>query len=828
MRRAVAGPVAALMAVAGVLAGGPARGQDAAFDCPDLGGTELFAGGEITVSGSEWHFFCTYSKVDYDAGQVAVTWFEPGSSPPECPLAATFETDDGYNARGAIGSASHAAHVSYRYHTSPPGDLPREAIVGLAGRLLAAAEARAVACGTASPGTASPSPSPSPDVAVCEVGGLVTDSLGRPVANVLVQLNGPGLQAETATDGEGRYRFSGFVPPGSAFDPATDLVTVSLLLQEGGPRPRFRFLYRQVPGAGPVDAVAEARTAPFAPVGESCVKDPVIGRDATVATPSSADDWRDLWAMYRQLSTAIAFAEGTLGARLDHGLPLSVVTWCDSGVDELCDGTLGAFYSSNSGAPYIGLEVSESAGKGLVADDTIYHEFGHALMVDVNDDRDPSPPGRVPHGGYYGNPYSSNDSWIEGFATFFSTMVAKHVEGRPPRFRFRSGAEQDLEADLDVWSAGGRYEELAVASLLLDFEDGPGDYAAAGPADVPVDDVRFVDLGGLVVGEVRGLPGSSLARLFVRFLGESGDVLATRSVWIAPGEDRLGVGGAAQFMVPVPEGIGYSTIRITGLRDAAVDDDPIDLSVEELWSALEDGSTADPKAGKPDDYGHIFDVAELHDVLMDRFGGLDRDGDGTEDVDQVFIAHGFYDDPGGIRRYEPGAEVGPTGHPPVGPDGRPAGPPTIRYGPPVLPELEATVEAHGVEVSVVAFVDHPAPGEGRGYAYEAVPVDGRVPVLVPDPGTGATVTLVAAAPGYLPRVIGVVGSEEFWARAAERPGTPYLAFDALLEPGTVELGGSSGPWGILLVVSGALVVLGVLALVPHLVRRRRAGVGGRT
>lgn len=646
-----------------------------------------------------------------------------------------------------------------------------------------------------------PSASPSEGGKACTIRGVVKDHRGGPIGGVHVQLNGPGIQIDSQTAANGEYRFENWVPAGSTLDPASEDVKVSMLLEEF-PVGRYQFFYRS--------DVPQLDTLPFKPEGETCRKD-IDFAAAGAAQPTTAGEWRDLWAMYRQFMSALTFAETELGQPLDYGLPLKVVTWCEAAQHSSCNGNPGAFYDgtafgySTVARPGIYIETRDSPNKGTRLDDTMYHEFGHALLADAFDDSYPSVADRAPHKGYYVNT-SSNDAWIEGWASFFALMVSQRAEGRLPRFRYHDKTELDLEVNLKAWDANGKHEEFAITGALLDLVDGASDYASLNPGPVAADDVKYVTLrtaGGasVIVGKIARLSKGSLARLFVEFV-RGGKQVGARSVWVSGDDEDLRLGTGVAFWVPVPKSIRYDSIRITGLKNAELDDDPVDLEFSEVWDSIGGGTPTRSGGNKPAGYGRVFDAADLYEVLSDDFGGEDADEDGVDDIDQIFIAHGLHAD-NGNKVYDTGERIGLTSHPALNAAGAPTGDAVLRYNSTIIPEAQADVTAN-VSAAVIAFVDDPAQPE-RGYSYVAGNTDAPVTVWVPE-AEGTSVTLMALADGHLPEVIGTVESESFWEEAHATPDTSFLSFDVTLQEGEVDLGSNGGPGPLLLLGGGVLLL----------------------
>jgi hypothetical protein len=107
------------------------------------------------------------------------------------------------------------------------------------------------------------------------------------------------------------------------------------------------------------------------------------------------------------------------------------------------------------------------------------------------------------HAGYSNE--SSNDSWVEGFASWFATEL-RLADGRPSAYYkwggATTGAKHALEPNLKPWGAEGKDEEWAVAGLLLDLTDG-----GAGDAGQEIEST--VEPIGLGHAMVRGLaPGA--------------------------------------------------------------------------------------------------------------------------------------------------------------------------------------------------------------------------------------------------------------------------------------------------------------------------------
>ncbi len=821
-RRAIAiGLLAGLTALPLAAPPPPARAQG--FSCPNIGEATLWEEQAGTIEEpsdefGEWSFACIYSLDGYDAGAAGVVWYEQPVPYPYCPV--------GFQSSGTINSAAHAASAWTRVGLTDPGYPTEDQLKGLAQALMAAAEARAALCGEVTPSppaspspspSASPSPSPSPSNTLCVVNGKVTDHEAEPVAGVRVLLSGPGMAIEGVTDEEGNFEFRDIAAAAPAFDPATDQASLILYLEKPG---KFKFHYKT--------EEVEARTTPFKLQGQTCTKDIKTADAYAAIVPVGIQEWKSLWVMYHQLERAFDFVELELGDTLDY-LPLKVNTWCDSTVDSGCDGTAGAFYRGSSTlgaepAPVMYVEVADSVAKSTATDDTMYHEFGHHVMSDVFNPM-PLYPDRKAHGGYYPN-VSSNDSWVEGFASFYALMVAKHNDGEPePKFRHPGGSSEALEPNFLAWSADGKREEFAVTGLLVDFEDGSSDYLENNPPVEKIENVKHKvlttpDGNKVVVGKLNQLRKGAMALVFIELLDGSGKRIRAIPIYVDGTNEDLRSGQGVVFWSVIPKGVKYSSLKITGLKEKDNDDDPIDIELVDLWSSIVDGSTDASKPGKPDDYIHVFDVHELYDVLKADFGGTDADADGIDDVDQVFIMHGFHEDTNGSRTHDPGERPGLTSHPPIDEHWAPSGPSVERHDVKPLTEHLATIDTGGVAANFMVQIDYGGDRAADGYTYVATPdADGRVPVAVPDEGSGGEARILALADGHLPEVVAEIKADDFWTEARANPDESFMSFSVALQPGSVSLEEASSPLpAILLIVGGLAAAVGGFLLL----RRRPA------
>lgn len=133
-----------------------------------------------------------------------------------------------------------------------------------------------------------------------------------------------------------------------------------------------------------------------------------------------------------------------------------------------------------NGRPTISINTLYSGiGDRNEPDNREWHEFGHAVMW-FSPIHGVYSGGWVPardgpnHGGY-SNP-NSVDAWNEGFAEFYSILVAFLIDKDPYAQIYKWDGNQDhLDADWPIWGqphpTAGRFEEFSVASILWDLFD---------------------------------------------------------------------------------------------------------------------------------------------------------------------------------------------------------------------------------------------------------------------------------------------------------------------------------------------------------------------
>lgn len=584
----------------------------------------------------------------------------------------------------------------------------------------------------------------------CEVVGTVRDAEGQPVVGMHVRLEAGAKPREATTDAEGRFRFAKVSGPAQ----------VVASLRDGGERPRFTI----VEGPAPVELRAAVDPA------KSC--ELTLGPDAK--HPRAAD----LLALYQGLRRGFALFE-RLGIpsgptlRVEASDPIAdphavywVGTWSfNPGDVQPPRMVLGsaATLRTDPGAP----------------DDREYHELGHHALATAF--------GALPRarehveGGGYHHDASSTAAWTEGFAIAFAALVARDIEARPDAGRLRvEGAWLDLELDYRPWDLRGT-EELAVASLLWDVVDGDRDDR---PAPLEVSAPQIITDAGvphLFVARVHNPTQAAVSHAYVRVQGP--DFVAT--VPVAPAV--LAPGAQGSIALPIPAalaeaGEGAASLRLHALATpGATDDDPVQIDPPLVWAAI-----AEFRSEQPESNGRLFDVADLYQALRSRFGEQDRNGDGLDDIDALFLAHGLFADLDGDREHDPDEALGLTSHPgrTVTVDGEPESWPALqpRRRLALPPALRMQLQVEPAEAAITVLVSGSAWGGYLVTPDADGPQQGWIRVVPPPAREGASIWVVAMAPGHRPTVLWHHDARVLLGEL-EQHRTPFLRAQAQLPTG---------------------------------------------
>ena len=676
-------------------------------------------------------------------------------------------------------------------------------------RALAVPFANPPAADIAATGSLTVSLGGAPAATCTAVEGFVTDQQSRPVPGAHVRLESAGtISDEAATGTNGAYRLA--APSG----PAGELRVV-LLAEE----------YVHTPSRFRIALGAETIGAKSPPIDSTCLQDFAMKGLAKGITPIPENaDVPSAFGAFQTMDEA-----WTLATRLQpeptRGLPIPVYMYCVQATAPpgvLCPADPGVhFHTVENTQPFIAVAPTWSPSTPDDMRNMLGHEFGHFFMWSAFGGT-PYDPATTNHAGYYKNP-NSTDSWTEGFASFYSLMMRRQVWGQPEATVV--GSRGDMEGDQPAWRLSGTWDEFSVVGTLLDLADGPQETVGGDDRPVP-GEIEINAARDLFAAEVP--PDTPLGTPWrAELLAGSGRRLGTiRGAVVEWKGLRIAIGALP--------GTPFDSVRLV-LRPAGRpdDDDPIDGDLFDLWRAIFEFRSMRPLSANVGN--HLFDIQDLYHASQLLYGSdQDRDGDGTTDVDEIFINHGFFEDTAdGVsnQKWDPGERVGYSSHSQRKIDNvvRPAMIP--RTSPPVLPELQARVDTGGVDATALVQVDFPDPNGDASLAVLVTPeAEGLVSLPVPPPGSGAKVSVIALAPDHQPAAVLEVDPETFWPEAERNPGRSFLSASVTMEPGDILLrddtdttgsagGESRGFWAVLTLISA---LIGVAALFLFLRARRDA------
>jgi hypothetical protein len=326
-----------------------------------------------------------------------------------------------------------------------------------------------------------------------------------PVAGVPVELvrfdtppgGGPPLPkshvvATGATDALGKFSFPA-VPVTTSLAISASLTGPDISVVDASASPAN---YPGAPGpAAPVAIVSR----PFDVTGDGPVRvdvtlDPLAGNLLPAGGPiaSHLDDFGLLYYHAHQAFDLTA----KVGLRLDtHPVPIYGYLPATQGAywwgPNSAGGNAARPPHIASGADRRANDLDASSGVDSLdrADNREWHEFGHHVQMDAlgnllpEDPAGCSSPPKIgedcPHLGYFNS--SSNDSWKEGFAEFWSLLVNREIakDGSDAFLYDWGGGVTNIEANMLAWTmrsdSWGSLEEFAVAGLLWDLADPKAD-----------------------------------------------------------------------------------------------------------------------------------------------------------------------------------------------------------------------------------------------------------------------------------------------------------------------------------------------------------------
>lgn len=592
-------------------------------------------------------------------------------------------------------------------------------------------------------------------VAGCAIYGRVTDDWGSPMAGVRVfATTEDGNIVESITDTRGRYTLPTATP---------DAVSMSIVLTHVSDQSET---FSVMVG----DNVISLSTPINAESGCEVNFDSWNVQDQMVASPIDAELWPDASTIYQYTLNAESLAL-SLGTELDDSAPLQIQAWCE-------EPTLGCD-TAESGAYFIAQNEIEDGSPPIIAmlpgrssdrspgipDNREYHEYGHYFLALKTGDSFELPAGETNHGGYYNNS-SSRDSYVEGFAEFYSMMVSRHVDNDQNAEIYTIGADYDLETDRQPWEAEGWWEEFTVAGLLLDLVDDDSDYSADSSSYTGVDVLDVTTdaepSGTIITGNI--VNSSPLvirdADVTVRYLNDEGEVIGTQITRVLPDVIAPTRGGTFYAAPPAGLEVAQATATLGGI--AKEDDDDIAIGLLRLITILTEYERTDGKAG-------VSNISELYEALTNTDESSASTGGqlgeiSTELVDEVFVSHGFFADLDGDRKYNPeiDGEIGASSHPVTEFAGKEFAEFIPRHDPDPYDGSFVKINTGDADVDAIIQISMPADGGSGSYAYVA-PKGGsdNVELAVPPANQDAEVTIITAGKDYRPVIAFRVEADNF-------------------------------------------------------------------
>jgi hypothetical protein len=196
--------------------------------------------------------------------------------------------------------------------------------------------------------------------------------------------------------------------------------------------------------------------------------------------------------------------------------------------------------------------------------------------------------------------------------------------------------------------------------------------------------------------------------------------------------------------------------------------------ISKPWGGVVVGSPQTPLT-----YTYIYDVKHLYDVLKhEGVGAAKSRGRALDDLDELFIAHGFFKDANSNRVYDAGEAIGWSGH-----GALPGATARLdrRSRPPIKGSYiayQARSSQTGAPVpvqSVSVDVRFPPPLEHLDFSYtQPVETPGHIYFFAPDAQYGAASYVRAWAPGWVATAPLTVTSSLYWERMAAEPQDHFV------------------------------------------------------
>jgi len=649
-------------------------------------------------------------------------------------------------------------------------------------------------------------------LAGCTIHGRVTDDWGLAMANIRVTTTtSEGFTTETVTDSRGRYSL-----PGSSPDVVSANIALAHMTDSG-----TSFAVMNGDGVISLSTAIDPATS-----GYEINFDSWNVQDQMVASPISTDLWPDAASIYQYTRNAESLAMN-LGARLDDAPTLQIQAWCEDsnlGCDTATDGAY--FIAENeleeNSPPIIAMLPGRSSARSPgVPDNREYHEYGHFFLSLQTGDNFELPQGDTNHGGYYENS-TTRDSFVEGFAEFYSMMVSRHVDKDNTPQIYTIGADYDLETDRQPWEAAGWWEEFTVAGLLLDLVDDDPDYSspASNLTGVNILDVK-TDLessGTIVSGSVINTSPLVVrdANVTIRYMNEGGEIVGTQVTRVLPEVIAPTREGTFYAAPPIGLDVTQATATLGGI--AKSDDDDVAVDLLRLMNLITEYEREESSIG-------VSSVAELHDAVTSGEDALTNSSSGLAEIplgqiDDIFVSHGFFADLDGDKNYNPeiDGEIGTSSHPVTQLGDVSYSEFIPRRDPEGYEGAFVKINTGDVDVDAIIQISMPEDGGSGSYAYVAPRGTDSVELAMPPADQNADVTIITAGKGYKPVIAFRVDADDFHKKVENGTISELQITAVEVEPGTsltaLDKNSTTVQFGVMVggIVAVILVVLSLTAI----------------
>jgi len=228
--------------------------------------------------------------------------------------------------------------------------------------------------------------------------------------------------------------------------------------------------------------------------------------------------------------------------------------------------------------------------------------------------------------------------------------------------------------------------------------------------------------------------------------------------------------------------------------DNTLDNDSVDLTLQQIWNVLNQ-NTAAGTGGNRNDLKDVYDAFVNSGIAVLT---QDADGDGINNLDEIFISHNAYNDTNNNNTYNSGEAVGITSWNPLYPNRRKMPPPDGGYL--VLTVIDSNTNQSIDRADFRVEIKHDPPYEV--YDYSFVIEAGNLPrkvafIMTPYP---ATATIKAIKEGYTESDPIQITSSFYWDSLSQivngtivEPPEYLLSHTFYLTPVSVDTDGDGVP-----------------------------------